>query len=525
MDLGKNAGTISSATGLSRILGLVRDQIFAALIGAGFHADAYVIAFRIPNLLRDLFAEGALSHAFVPTLTEYQSQRSPEETQALANLVLGALLLIVGFLTLLGIVFAPFLVKLIAPGFASIAGKAELTVQLTRIMFPFLLVVAVSALFMGVHNVRGHFTLPALAPVMFNVVSIIVGVGLWLSGAGLKAAVIGWSVGTLIGGMGQAVIQLPKLVRGGWKISPTLARWKSHPGLKQIALLMLPALIAVSGTQVNVLVNTILASLLEQGSPSWLNYAFRLMQLPIGLFGVAISIVTLAAISKDVASNSMDSFRENLFRSLNLVFLLTIPCAVGLWILGIPIVRLIFERGAFTSTDTVATAAALSMYALGLAAYAAVKVLAPSFFALKDSKVPMIASLTGIAVNVVFNLLVYRHLRHPGLALGTSLGMAVNLAILFGWFHLRYGGIPWGMFAARLVRIALACVVLGFVAFRTHEAVQGQLPGLAGSLLDTLVPISAASLAYFFILALLRHPELSILSAVPKRMMKKLLGR
>ncbi|MFH1261903.1 MAG: murein biosynthesis integral membrane protein MurJ [Pseudomonadota bacterium] len=507
MSIGRKAGSVSVATMVSRVFGLIRDQIFAALIGAGFYSDAFVIAFRIPNLLRDLFAEGALSSAFVPTFTEYEMKRSRGEAWALANLVLGALLALIGAVTILGIIFAPQLVAFIAPGFDAIPGKAELTILLTRIMWPFLLIIAASALFMGILNVHDEFTIPAFAPVLFNLVAIAFGLSLWLFGFGGKGAVIGWSIGTMCGGLAQGGIQLPRLLRGGWKIRPTLRGWTQSPGLKQIGILMLPAIIANSGTQVNVLVNSILASMLQQGSPSWLNYAFRLIQLPIGVFGVAIAVVTLSTVSKDAAADATDSFRENLTTSLNLVFLLTIPCAVGLWLLGEPIVRLIYERGAFHSSDTAATAAAVACYALGLPAYAAVKVKAPVFFALRSSKVPMMASLLGVVVNFAFNLWAYKRMGHAGLALGTSLAVTANLAVLLFWFQYKQMGLPLKRMGGLLLKVILSSGLMGVVAYTGYHALHGTMAGLPGKLVETLLPIAAAIAVYFGVLCWMKVPE------------------
>lgn len=514
--IGRAAGTVSTATFFSRIFGLIRDQIFAALMGAGFFSDAYVIAFRIPNMLRDLFAENALSSAFVPTFTEYKERRSPADAWALANLVIGSLLVIVGVLTLIGIFFAPDVVRLIAPGFGGIEGKRELTIFLTRLMFPFLPLVALAALFMGMLNVHREFAIPAFAPVMFNLVSIAFGLALWFLGVDPRTAVIGWSVGTLCGGVAQAGTQLPRLLKLGWKPKPTLSGWKESAGLHQIGALMVPAIIANSGLQVNVLVNSILASLLEQGSPSWLNYAFRLMQLPLGVFGVAISVVTLQVVSKDAANESMDRFRSNLSSSLSLVFILTIPCAVGLWLLGVPIIRLIYEHGAFTSADTLATTSALAMYAVGLPAYSAVKVMAPTFFALKHSRAPMIASLTGIAVNLAFNLLFFRKLGHAGLALGTSLGMYANLILLTLQLHTKNVGVAYGDVGSKLLRIVVASGVLAVSAHYSFAFLTGRLPGMAGHLLETLVPIAISALLYFGVLAGLGVSEVKRLIHKPK---------
>jgi putative peptidoglycan lipid II flippase len=517
MSLGRAAGTVGGATLVSRIAGLLRDQLFAALLGVGLYSDAFVIAFRIPNLLRDLFAEGALSSAFVPTFTETEVKRSERDAWDLANLVIGVLLAVVGSLTLLGILFAPQVVAAIAPGFGAIEGKAELTVLLTRIMFPFLPLIALAALFMGMLNVKGRFAVPASAPVLFNLTAIAVGVGLYLAAVPPRAAVIGWSVGTLLGGLAQAGVQVPPLLRLGWRFRPTLAAWRRSEGLRQIGRLMLPAVIGLSATQINILVNSILASLLEQGSPTWLNFAFRLMQLPIGIFGVAIGVVTLPRVARDAANEAPGALRANLASALTLVLLLTVPAAAGLWLLGVPIVRLIYEHGAFTALDTTATAAAIAVYAIGLPAYAAVKVLAPAFYALKDARTPMVASLTAVGLNIAFNLAVYRSLGYRGLALGTSIAEIALVTILLVQFQRTKTGLPLGAIARSLGKILVATAAMAVAALVSFRALSGRLPGLTGSALETFGAILPAIAVYGLALRALGVDEASKVIAAVRR--------
>lgn len=511
MSIGKKAGQIGMATFLSRIFGLVREQIFAALMGAGYYADAFVIAFRIPNLLRDLFAEGALSNAFVPTFTDYRMNKSPSQAWQLANLVLGMLCVVVGTLTVLGIIFAPQVVQVIAPGFAAIEGKQELTVYLTRIMMPFLLFVSVAALLMGMLNTYEEFAIPALAPVVFNVVSISAGLVIYSIDFSAETAVIGWAVGTLLAGVAQMAIQFPKLVSLGWKIRPTARRWKMDAGLHQIFWMMIPAIIANSGTQVNVLVNSVLASMLAEGSASWLNYAFRLIQLPIGVFGVTISVVTLAKSSQNMASQSFGELKNNLTSAINLVVMLTLPCMIGFFVLGEPIIRLIYEHGAFKNTDTHATALAIYFYAIGLPAYAAVKVLAPIFFVFKSSKTPMIASLVGISGNILFNVLCYKTLGHRGLALGTSIGVTLNLIILFYFIQTKFVKMDLRLILVRCLQVLLSSLTMGIAAYGMLAAVQGKLDGFAAKFAEVLLPIIAGMSVYFLMLGLFKFPEMNLL--------------
>jgi len=317
--IARSTGIVSSATLLSRVLGLVREQVFAYLFGAGFVTDAFIAAFRIPNLLRDLFAEGALSSAFIPVFTDHLTNQGKQKAWELANLVLNLLLITLCVVVILGIIFSPYIVKLIAPGFGEEMGKQELTTLLSRIMFPFLLFIALAALAMGILNTFRRFGVPALAPTMFNL-GMIAG-GLFLSPL-FDPPIIGMALGVLLGGLGQLVIQLPTLRNIGFKY-----RFKinlRHPGVKRILLLMVPATLGLASTQVNIFVNTLIASFLTQGSVSYLNYSFRLMQFPIGVFGIAVATVTFPIISAYAAKKEMGQLLSTYTSSLKLVFFLTL---------------------------------------------------------------------------------------------------------------------------------------------------------------------------------------------------------
>ncbi|MEZ4704698.1 MAG: murein biosynthesis integral membrane protein MurJ [Bdellovibrionota bacterium] len=508
MGIGKHASKVSSAIFGSRILGLVRDQIFAALMGAGFMADAYIIAFRIPNLLRDLFAEGSLTNAFVPTLTEYRVQQSDEKAWEFVGLTFGWILLLVGGLTLAGMVFAPEVVRWIAPGFQDIEGKFELTVTLARIMFPFFVFVSVASVLMGIHNTDNQFALPALAPMVFNIVSIACGVLVWKLGLEGNASVIGWSVGTLCGGLGQCLIQLPPLLRKGYRIGPRFRGMFSHPGIKSMAVLMLPSLVAVSGTQVNVLVNSILASFLEQGAPSWLNYAFRLMQLPLGVFGVAISMVTLATVSQDVAHKQDGHVGKTLESSILITLFLTLPSAFGLWALGYPIIELIYERGAFGAQDTCRHGHGLADVCPGTSDVCPGKGFGSDFFSFKDPKKPMIASLSGIGFNIAFNLWAYKHLGHSGLALGTSLGMGLNFLLLLYFVSKRNLQMPTFTITLGLSKMILSSAVMAWVARSTYEMMaHPEVGSLLGKISRTLIPVGVGLAVYLGMSLILKVPQ------------------
>jgi len=485
----RNAGIISLAVMASRVLGLVRDQVFAALFGAGLQYDAFLTAFRIPNLLRDLFAEGALSAAFVTTFTQVQQTKGEQEAFRLSNRVATALMILLSLICIVGWIFAPSIVYLLAPGFYDVPGKADLTIHLTRIMMPFLLLIALAAKAMGILNARNNFAVPAVAPVFFNLGSVIGGLFLGLTMGpflGLSA-IEGMAFGTLVGGFLQFAVQWPSLRRAGFRYRPMLSF--TDPGVRQIMKLMGPAIIGTAAVQINVFVNTNFASAIIDpatgavlnGPVSWLSYAFRFMQFPIGVFGVAIATATLPPLSRSTRNPDYVEFRRTLAHSLALVFLLCIPSALGLAVLGRPIVALVFEHGKFTSFDTVQTANALTAYSIGLAGYAAVKVLSPAFYALNDARTPMLISLGSIAVNYVMNSLLVGPLGHVGLAFSTSTVALVNFLLLALFMRRRVQRLEGRHLGKTVLRIAGASIPMAITAWLIAELV-GALP-LRGFLL------------------------------------------
>lgn len=469
----RSAGIVSIAVFSSRITGLVREMAFAALFGAGAVFDAFRIGFLIPNLTRDLFAEGALSSAFVPVFTEYLSKKSREEAARLASLVATAIVIFVGSLCLLGAIFAEQLVLLIAPGFLQDPAKFALAVSMTRIMFPFLLLVALAAQAMGILNACNQFAVPATASTMFNIVSL--GAGLLLGYVlgpyvGLLP-IHGMAWGVVIGGASQLLWQMPSLYRAGFR--PRLSIDWSHPGLQKILWMMGPAILGNAAVQINVSVNQNIASRLGDGPVSWLGYAFRFMQLPIGIFGVAIASATLPAISKSLSANDIDGFRATLSRSLGMVFLLTVPSAVGLAVLSEPIVGAIYQLGEFTWYSTQQTARALAFYAIGLAGYAAAKVMNPAFYALGDSRTPMIISMLSIAINfgVAVTAVTVLGLGHAGLALSTSCVAVFSALTLFVIMRGRIGGIYGRNLWSSFVRVAAASAAMAAVIWPVNYGV------------------------------------------------------
>jgi putative peptidoglycan lipid II flippase len=425
---------MGAATFLSRILGLVREQVFAFFFGAGHATDAFNIAFRIPNLFRDLFAEGAMSASLVPTFTRARAEEGDRRAWRLAGLIFRALLVIVGALALLGILFAEPLVSLYASAYRAVPGKFELTVEMTRIIFPFFPLVALAAAFMAVLNACGRFFLPAFASALFNLTSITVGVAgaLLFPRWGIEP-IVGMAVGVVAGGAVQAFCQLPSLYRVGYRWQPAAPGdppWHKDPALRRMLALMIPGTIGLAATQINVLVNSVLATSQGPGAVSWLNYAFRLMQFPIGIFGVSLAAATLPRVSRLWVDRDAAGVRETLERSLRHVFAINLPASAGLAFLGPAIVELLFQYGRFGIADTRATAAALAAYAVGLTAYSAVKVLVPACYALGNTRVAVVSSALSVFFTVTLNLLMIRPFGYVGLALATSVAAILNAGFL-----------------------------------------------------------------------------------------------
>ncbi len=524
----RSAGIVSIAVMFSRVLGLVREMIFARYFGAGFLNDAYQVAFRIPNVLRDLFAEGALSAAFVKVFTDYQVNKSEKEAWKLASLVMNALAVVLSVITILGIMFSRQFVDLIATGFSP--EKAALATTLTQIMFPFILLVALAAVAMGVLNTKGIFGIPASASTVFNIVSIFVGLGMayWLSGGGwldsinqdavppttAQWAIIGMAIGTLIGGAAQFLMQVPSLFKVGFRFSPVLSF--TDAGVRRVMALMTPAILGTSAVQINVLVNTFFVSDID-GGISWLGYAFRLMQFPIGVFGVAVGTASVPVLSRMASEGKFDDFRQTLSSSLKLVFLLTLPSACGLIVLGQPIISLIYEHGGnFTAADTNMTALALAGYAVGLTGYAAIKVLSPAFYALNDAKTPMIIALCSIAVNALASygfrqVLDNYGYGHVGVALATSSVALVNFFALALMMRKRISRIDGGEIIAAFIKIAVASAVMSVVCWFSYYFLAQQFGAktLTAKFVEALIPIALGGMTFMLMAKILRVEEVS----------------
>ncbi len=475
----QTVGSISAATGLSRILGLVRDQVQSFVFGAGAVTDAYVAAFRVPNLLRDLFAEGALSSAFVPTLTAVRTQGGAASGWRLTNRLVTALIAILLPLVVLIAVGAPWILTLYVPGFAD--ETRALSVAMTRIVAPFLLFVALAAVAMGALNACGRFFLPALAPASFNLCSIaaVIALAPLLPRLGLHPG-LALAVGALAGGALQLGAQLPALRREGFRFAPELA--PRDPALRRVAALMAPATFGLAATQINILVDTILASPYE-GAVTWLSLAFRLMQLPLGLFGVAIGTANLARVSADAARDDAAGLRRNVAGALRAAALLTLPATAGLIALREPIVRLLFEHGKFTADSTTKTAAAVLCYALGLYAYSLTKTQVPTFYALGETRTPVVASAVAVGAKIAANFALLAALpafgqdAFLGLALSTSLAAWINFAWLARGLRRRIGSLAGQRVVGHAAKLALVALAVGLACGAAQRGLERALGG------------------------------------------------
>ena len=487
--LARSAGVVGAATLTSRVLGLVRDQILAYLFGAGNAMDAFNVAYRVPNLMRDLFAEGAMSAAFVPTFTRRLAQRGRAAAWQVGNQLINALIVVTGLLVLAGMVFARPLTELLAGDYAAVPGKLELTVTLSRIVLPFLTLVALAAVLTGMLNSLNRFFTPAVSPAMFNVGIIFGAVCLVPAAAHLGwNPIVGIAAGMLLGGAGQIALQVPALLREGYRYRLELD--PRDRGLRDILMLIGPGTLAGAAVQINVLVNTILATGEGTGAVSWLNYAFRLMYLPIGLFGVSIATATLPAVSRSAALNEPDGIRQTVSSALRMMLMLGVPALVGLIVLAGPIVELVFERGSFSADDTRATAAALAFYAPGLLGYSAVRITVPCFYALGSSLTPTLISVASVALNVVLNVILVERIGYRGLALGTSIAALVNAGLLCGFLRRRLGGLDTRRLLVAFAKMAVAAALMGAAVAGIHAALLESWPG--AGLAARLVRVAAS---------------------------------
>ena len=488
----------------SRVLGLVRDQVLAYFFGASDAMDAYRVGFKIPNLLRDLFAEGAMSAAFVPTFTRYLQSSGRDAAWRLGNLVITALVTVTGALVVLGMIFAEPLVGLLAGGYAGVPvdgtsqDKLQLAITLARIMLPTLTLIAAAAALMGMLNTLRHFFIPALSPAMFNVATIVCALALvpLAPRLGIEQPILIIAFGTLLGGVAQLAVQWPTLRREGFHYRPAFD-W-SDPGLRRILVLMGPGTVGLAATQLNLVVNMWLAAREGTGALTWLDLAFRLMYLPIGLFGVSIGTAVLPAVSRHISAGDEARARDTISSGLAMMLMLNVPATVGLMVLGVPIVRVIFEHGEFTPEDTLMTAAALQFYALGLLGYSVVRIASPTFYALGQNRTPVVVSVVTVLVNAALNITLVQVMSYRGLALGTSIAALFNATTLLVLLRRRLRGLNEPQLLGSLARIVAASAAMGVAAWAADAALLVWMPG------DALaVQIIRVALAIGFAVAVL----------------------
>lgn len=464
-----SAAVVSAMTLLSRIMGLVRDVVLARFLGVSAGTDAFFVAFRIPNFLRRLFAEGAFNQAFVPVLSEYKNAGSKAAAKALIDRVAGTLGFTLLLVTLLGVAGASYLIMLFAPGFGNDPFKQALATEMLRITFPYLFFIALTAFAGSILNTWGRFAVPAFTPVLLNV--CLIGAALVVApmfASERMAVALAW--GVLAAGMAQLMLQIPFLARLGLMPMPRVAF--KDPGVKKIMALMAPALFGVSVSQINLLLDTVLASLLETGSVTWLYYSDRLMELPLGLFAIAISTVILPSLSKNYATQTAQEFSRTMDWGVRLVVLLAVPAAVALMVLAKVLLASLFFYGEFSLADVEQSAKALQAYSLGLLAFMLIKVLAPGFFARQDTKTPVRIGIIAMVANMVFNLLLVWHYRHVGLALATALSAWLNAGML--WRGLRSEGVyqPSAQWRFLLPRLGLAVALMAVVIYSFSQQTQ-----------------------------------------------------
>lgn len=501
MNLLKSLAAVSSLTMVSRVLGFVRDTLIARIFGAGVASDAFVVAFKLPNLLRRIFAEGAFSQAFVPILAEYKTQQGEEATRTFLAYVAGLLTLVLALVTLLGMLAAPWIVWVSAPGFADEPERFALTVDLLRVTFPYILLISLSSLLGAVLNTWNRFSVPAFVPTLLNVSMIIFTV--WLAPYfDPPIMALGWAV--LVGGLAQFLWQLPALKQVGMLVLPRLSL--RDTGVWRVLRQMGPAIFGVSVGQISLIINTIFASFLVAGSVSWMYYADRLMELPSGVLGVALGTILLPALAKTYASADRADYSKLLDWGLRLCFLLVLPCTLALAIIAEPLIVSLFQYGKFTAHDSAMTQQALVAYSVGLLALILVKILAPGFYAQQDIKTPVRIAIVSLlatqAMNALFIFVI--DLRHAGLALSISLAACLNAGLLY--WQLRRKGIylpqpGWAKFLAKLVLavLVMAAVLLALM----HYMPAWEEGGMLLRLLRLGVLVAAGASAYFAVLALL----------------------
>lgn len=523
MEKGKNsensrvaraAGVVGLATMTSRVFGFLRDMVVAGFFGAGLATDAFFVAFRIPNLLRRLLAEGSLTVSFVPVFTEYLKKKSQEEAFELANAAFTLLSIILVVVSLLGVIFSPAIVAIMAPGFTKEPAQYDLAVFLTRLMFPYIFFISLVALCMGILNSLRHFAAPALSPVILNIAMI--AAALTLRGL-FSEPIFSLAVGVLIGGVLQLAMQWPFLVKMGIRIRPDF-RFR-HPGIKQIGMLLVPTFIGSAVYQLNTFIGTILASLLPKGSVSYLYYADRIVELPLGVFAISIGTAVLPSFSELVSKEDFENLKKTISFALRMIFFVSIPATAALLALDVPIISVLFQRGAFDAQSTLLTARALSCYAVGLWAFSVIRVIDAAFFSIQDRKSPLKAAFASLFINVIFSIILMSSpLKHGGLALATSIASAANVAILAVILRRKIGSFLDREFYRSLWKISLSSLAMWGAIMLVNRFFPWHIEGPFRERLLYLMACMVVGMAAFFISAsMMKSPEMKMIGDTAKR--------
>ncbi len=495
----KSTLIVSAMTTLSRIFGLLRDVVIATVFGPGASVDAFIVAFRIPNFLRRLFAEGGFSQAFVPVLSEYKEQRGEDEVRALVDQTSATLSLVLFAVTIVGVLAAPLLIYMFAPGFSNEPEKQLLAADMLRITFPYILFISLTAMAGGVLNTYGHFAVPAFTPVLLNL--FLISFAVWLAPL-LDEPIVALAWAVLAAGLAQLLFQFPFLAR--LKMLPRPGLKRDREGVRRILKLMLPTLFAVSITQINLLIDTIIASFLVSGSISWLYFSDRLMEFPLGVFGVALATVILPSLSRQHSSGEREQYSATMDWALRLVFLIALPAALGLAVLAGPMLTTLFQYKAFSAVDVQMSSQSLMAYAVGLPAFIFIKVLASGFFSRQDTVTPVKIGVVAMLSNVILNLLLVGPLAHAGLALATSLSAFINAGLLYYFLYKRQHYTPasgWFVFLLRiLVGVLLMSVLISFLAPDLEVWLSWDVYNRVANLAFWIV---AGSLVYFLCLIIL----------------------
>ncbi len=513
----KAAGVVGASTLLSRILGYIRDMVIASFFGAGLSSDAFIAAFRIPNLMRRLFGEGSLSISFIPVFTQYLTDKGKDEAFELARSAIRLLSVVLVITTILGIVLSPWIIRIIAPGFTESADKLSLSVALTRIMFPYIFFICLVALCMGILNVLGNFAAPALAPVFLNIAMILSVFIVSIFSSNEIDLIYGLAFGVVIGGVLQLVLQIPFLIKKGLYFWQKARTW--HPGLKRIGLLFFPAVFGSAVYQINTMIITLLASMQPEGSVSYLYYADRLVQFPLGLFAIATATALLPSLSKQAASKDFTAVRDTFSYTLKLVFFLSIPSMTGLIVLREPIVALLFQRGAFNSEATRLTAHAVLYYGIGLWAFSGVRIVVATFYALKDTKTPVITAVISIIANISLGFILMGTMGHAGLALALSLASMLNFGLLVLALNVKLGSLGLKDITESALKNVICSAIMGIVVWTVaFYVIQPDNTSLSGLFFRLIVSILTGLITYGVFSMIFKTPEIEkVLGLVLRR--------